>query len=145
MATIRDLLAVKGSQVFTIGSSATVYDAAVLMNEHKIGSLVVLDEGRVKGIITERDILRKVVGERRDPTRAPVHEVMTTEVICARPHTTVDEARSVMKVRRIRHTPIVDDDGRLQGLISIGDLNAHQANSQEMTIHLLQEYIFGHV
>lgn len=144
MATIRDLLAVKGSHVLTIGPGATVYDAASLMNEHKIGSLVVLDEGRVRGIITERDILRKVVGERRDPATATVHEVMTTEVVCCRLYTTVDEARSVMKIRRIRHTPVVDDDGRLHGLISIGDLNAHQANSQEMTIHLLQEYIFGH-
>ncbi len=145
MATIRDLLAVKGSHVLTIGPSATVLDAAVLMNEHKIGSLVVLDEGRVRGIITERDVMQKVVGERRDPSVAPVHEVMTTEVVCLRLYTTVDEARSVMKIRRIRHTPVVNDDGQLQGLISIGDLNAHQANSQEMTIHLLQEYIFGHV
>jgi CBS domain-containing protein len=145
MATVRDLLAVKGSHVLTISPDATVYDAAVLMNEHKIGSLVVLDEGRVRGIITERDILQKLVGERRDPTLTPVRDVMTIGVVCCRPYTTVDESRAVMKNRRIRHTPVVDDDGQLQGLISIGDLNAHQANSQEMTIHLLQEYIFGHV
>jgi CBS domain-containing protein len=145
MATVRDLLAVKGSHVLTVSPGATVYDAAVLMNEHKIGSLVVFDEGRVRGIITERDVLQKLVGERRDATKTPVHEVMTISVVCCRPYTTVDEARTVMKNRRIRHTPVVDDDGNLQGLISIGDLNAHQANAQEMTIHLLQEYIFGHV
>jgi CBS domain-containing protein len=145
MATVRDLLAVKGSHVLTIGPVATVYDAAVLMNEHKVGSLVVLDDGQVRGIITERDILQKLVGKRGDPSATPVRDVMTTEVVCCRPYTTVDEARSVMKNRRIRHMPAVDDDGRLQGLISIGDLNAHQVNSQEMTIHLLQEYIFGHV
>jgi CBS domain-containing protein len=145
MATIRDLLAAKGSHVLTIGPDATVYDAAVLMNEHKIGSLVVLDDGRVRGIITERDILHKVVGERRDPAIAPVREIMTTSVVFGRVYTTIDEARTAMKTRRIRHMPIVDDNGVLQGVISIGDLNAHQANSQEMTIHLLQEYIFGHV
>jgi len=145
MATVRDLLAVKGSHVLTIGPDATVYAAAVLMNEHKIGSLVVLDEGQVCGIITERDILQKLVGERRDPTATPVRDVMTTEVVCCRMHTTIDEARAVMKNRRIRHMPVSDEDSHVQGLISIGDLNAHQANAQEMTIHLLQEYIFGHV
>jgi CBS domain-containing protein len=144
MATVRDLLAVKGTHVLTIGPDATVFDAAVLMNEHKIGSLVVLADGEVRGIITERDILRKLVGERRDPTVTPVHEIMTTGVVCSRLHTTIDEVRSVMKNRRIRHTPVVSEDGQLEGLISIGDLNAHQANAQEMTIHLLQEYIFGH-
>jgi CBS domain-containing protein len=144
MATVNDLLAVKGSHVLSIGPDATVYQAAALMNEHKIGSLVVLDEGRVRGIITERDILLKLVGAQRDPNATTVREVMTTEVVCCRPYTTVDEARTVMKNRRIRHMPVVDDDNRLQGVVSIGDLNAHQANAQEMTIHLLQEYIFGH-
>jgi CBS domain-containing protein len=144
MATVRDLLAVKGSHVLSVGPDATVLDAAVLMNEHKIGSLVVIESGRLRGIITERDILHKVVGERRDPTVAQVQEVMTVEVVCCQLHTTVDEARGVMKNRRIRHMPVVEGDGRLQGLISIGDLNAHEASDKEMTIHLLREYIYGY-
>ena len=145
MATVRDLLAVKGPHVLTIGPTATVFDAAVLMNEHKVGSLVVIQDDRVRGMFTERDILQKLVGERRDPALTLVQEVMTTEVACCQLHTAVDEARGVMKNRRIRHLPVIDDEGRIRGLISIGDLNAHEASNQELTIHLLQEYIHGHV
>lgn len=145
MASVRDLLAVKGTHVLSIGPDATVYDAAVLMNEHKIGSLVVLEGGRVQGIVTERDILQKVVGQRRDPIAMPVREAMTTDVVCCRMHTAIEEARGVMKNRRVRHLPVVEEDGLLLGLISIGDLNAHEANTQELTIHHLQSYIHGYV
>lgn len=145
MATVREILARKGSNVFTIGPEATVLDAALLMNEHKIGSLVVLEAGQVVGMFTERDVLRRVVGEQRDPARTRVGEVMTTEVVCCTPETTIDEARGAMKNRRIRHLPLVDGDRRLQGLISIGDLNAYQASDHEQTIYWLHEYIYGRV
>ena len=145
MSTVREILARKGPQVFTIGKGATVLEAALLMNEHKIGSLVVLEDGRVAGMFTERDVLRRVVGEEREPARTLVADVMTTEVACCTPETTIDEARGAMKNRRIRHLPLVDDDHYLKGLISIGDLNAYEASNQEQTIYLLQEYIQGHV
>jgi CBS domain-containing protein len=145
MATVRDILAVKGSHVQLIGPDATVLDAAVLMNEHKIGSLVVISDGYVIGIITERDILERVVVPCRNPGQTTVQEVMTTEVICCQMHTTLEEARGVMKNRRIRHLPVVDDARRLYGLISIGDLNAHQTHDHELTIHILEEYIHGRV
>jgi CBS domain-containing protein len=144
-ATVKDILAVKGPRVFSVSPEATVLDAALLMNEHKIGSLAVLEEQHVIGLITERDILTRVVVPRRDPSESLVSDVMTREVICGRPYTTIEEARSVMKNRRIRHLPIVDENGDLRGMISIGDLNAHETNSKEMTIHLLEEYIYGHV
>ena len=143
MATVRDILALKGSQVHSTGPGASVLDAALLMNEHKIGSLLVLEGGRLIGIITERDLLQRVVAQRRDPETTPVREVMSTELVCCQTCTPLDEARGVMKNRRIRHLPVVDDDGRLLGLVSIGDLNAHQARDQEVTIHVLQEYIHG--
>jgi CBS domain-containing protein len=145
MATVKELLAIKGTHVLSIGPGASVLDAALLMNEHKTGCLVVIDSSRVEGIITERDILQKVVAQRRDPGQTPVREVMTTAVVCGQMHTSVEEARGVMKNRRIRHLPIVDDQGQLCGLISIGDLNAYETNSQEMTIQLLKEYIYGYV
>ncbi len=145
MATIREILAKKGTQVFTIGKGATVLDAAVVMNEHRIGALVVIDEGRVVGMFTERDVLRRVVGERRDPAETLVADVMTLEVLCCTPETTLEEVRGVMKNRRIRHLPVVDGERCLQGLVSIGDLNAHEATSQEQTIHLLHEYLYGRV
>ena len=143
MATVRDILAVKGTHVLSIGPEATVLDAAVLMNEHKIGSLLVTDGGRLAGIITERDILQRVVARRRDPAATPVREVMTAEVVCGGPDTTLDEVRGSMKNRRIRHLPILDGDEQLLGMVSIGDLNAHQARDQEVTIHVLHEYIQG--
>jgi len=143
MATVKDILATKGTQVLTISPDATVFEAALLMNEHKIGSLLVLEDGRLAGIITERDILQRVVAQRRDPGELPIQDIMTTELVCGQPHTTIDEARGVMKNRRIRHMPIVDDAERLLGLISIGDLNAHDSHTKEMTIHLLHQYIYG--
>lgn len=143
MASVRDILAGKGSQIVSIPPEITVFEAAVLMNEHRIGALVVTDGGRLVGMFTERDILRRVVAQQRDAASTPVHEVMTSEVACCQMHTSLEEARTVMKVRRIRHLPVVDDGDQLLGLISIGDLNAHEANSQEMTIHLLHQYIYG--
>jgi CBS domain-containing protein len=145
MATVSDILAVKGSHVLTIGKGATVIDAALLMNEHKVGALVVTEDGRVIGMFTERDVLRRVVGERREPATTTVAEVMTTEVACCRTNTGLDEVRGAMKNRRIRHLPVVNEDRRLLGLVSIGDLNAYQATAQEQTIHLLNEYLYGRV
>jgi CBS domain-containing protein len=145
MATVRDILGGKGARVWSVGPQATVLEAALLMNEHKIGALVVLDDDRVAGMFTERDVLQRVVAGRRDPGQTRVEEVMTVEVVCCQPETSLDEARTAMKQRRIRHLPVVDGDGRLGGLVSIGDLNAHQANSQEQTIHFMYEYLHGRV
>lgn len=144
MATVQDLLAAKGSdEVISISKDATVLDAAKLMNTHKIGALVVTNDGRVHGIFTERDVLRRVVAEKRDPDKTTIADVMTSEIACCRPETSIDEARTVMKNKRIRHLPVVGDDMQLHGMISIGDLNAHYANSQEVTIQFLHEYLYG--
>lgn len=145
MVTVNNILADKGRQVWSVSRNATVLEAAVAMNDHRIGALVVLDGDELVGIFTERDVLRRVVAAGRDPTRTRVGEVMTEEVIVCTPETTMEEARGVMKNRRIRHLPVLDGDRRLLGLISIGDLNAHQAHSQERHIHLLNEYLYGRV
>jgi|SRR5262245_24674820 len=145
MASARDILAQKGRNVLSISPAATVLKAAQYMNEFKVGCLVVLVEGRLIGILTERDILTRIVACRRDPAETAVEEVMTTDVICCQHDTSLEEARGVMKNRRVRHLPVINDDGDLAGLISIGDLNAFMATSQEHTIHLLHEYIYGHV
>jgi CBS domain-containing protein len=143
MATVKDILAVKGSHVLSISPEATALDAAVLMNDNKVGSLVVMRRNQLIGIVSERDILVRVVVRRIDAGQALVQDVMTTELICCQLHTTLEEARGVMKNRRIRHLPVVDDAKQLLGLISIGDLNAHEAHDHEFTIHILQEYIQG--
>jgi CBS domain-containing protein len=143
MATVQDILATKGPHVQSIGPQASVLDAALLMNEHKIGCLVVLDDGRVVGMFSERDILRRVVAERRDPANTTVADTMTTEVLCCRTHTKLDEARGVMMNRRIRHLPVQDDDEHLCGMISIGDLNAYQLHDHQSTIYVMEQYIYG--
>jgi CBS domain-containing protein len=145
MATMKDILALKGARVASTHPDASVLQAAVLMNEEKIGALLVIEDGRMTGIFTERDILRRVVAQCRDAAATLVRDVMTAEVACCKLHTTLEEARGVMKNRRIRHLPVVDDQDRLLGLISIGDLNAYQNNTQEQTIHLLHQYIYGQV
>jgi CBS domain-containing protein len=143
MATLKDILAGKDSRVISVDPRATVMEAAVLMNQYRVGFLVVIDGERPVGVFSERDILRRVVVARLDPGKTLVSEVMTTEMLVCNPGTSVEEARSVMKNRRIRHLPVVDEQERLVGLVSIGDLNAFNANTQEQTLHVLEEYIYG--
>ena len=143
MSTVRDILDCKGSHVFTIGPYATVLDAAQLMNEHKIGCLLVLQGGEVIGILTERDLLRRVIAECRAPYETPVAEAMTSDVLYCRPHTSIEEVQRIMKDYRVRHVPIVDLQGDLHGMVSIGDVNAWQVRDQEVTISALTEYIHG--
>ncbi len=143
MATLKDILAGKDSKVISVDPRATVMEAAVLMNQYRIGFLVAMDGERPVGVFSERDILRRVVVARLDPGKTLVQEVMTTEMLVCNPTTSVEEARSVMKNRRIRHLPVVDNNERLVGLVSIGDLNAFNANAQEQTLHVLREYIYG--
>ena len=145
MATVSQVLSEKGPQVMTVSPSATVLDAALLMNEHRIGAVVVQEDGRVVGIFTERDILRRVVAERLRPGEVSVGEVMTHEVICCRPEASLNDARTVFMQRRIRHLPVCDEQGELHGVISIGDINAYQLQGQTQTIHYLHEYLYGNI
>jgi CBS domain-containing protein len=143
MPTIADIISRKGSTVHTISPAATVLDATNKMNQHKLGALVVLSDGQVVGMFTERDVLRRVIGERRDPESTRVADVMTGEVICCSPETDMDEVSQIMQQRRIRHVPVCDAMGRVCGLISIGDVNAYYVMNQEATIEYLNEYIYG--
>ena len=120
-----------------------VIDAAMMMNTRHIGSILVLDDDRhVLGVFTERDVMRRIVAEHRDPDTTRLAEVMTSPVACAQPNTTTDEMRAVMREKRIRHIPVVDeDDDRVVGMISIGDLNQAEINTQVQTIRYLQQYI----
>ena len=144
MPSVQDILSNKSSQVHTIAPGATALDAINKMNEHGIGALVVTDEGgHVVGMFTERDVLRRVVAHDRMPNQILVGEVMTGEVVCCGPTEDLDDVRTTMRNRRIRHLPVCDGDANLLGLISIGDLNAYDASNQEATIHLLSDYIYG--
>jgi CBS domain-containing protein len=145
MPTAKDVLARKGFSVFTVPSSATVLEAVERMNQLRIGAVVVMDQGHLKGMFTERDVLRRVLGEKRDPAATSVGEVMTTDVICCGPQTDMDEISTIMKEQRVRHLPVCECDGDLLGMISIGDVNAMHATGQEATITYLNEYLYGRV
>jgi CBS domain-containing protein len=143
MATIRDVLAQKGAAVQTIEPDKTVLAAAQLMNEQRIGALVVVEADQVAGIVTERDVLRRVVAEELTPGQTTVGQVMTRDVVCAEPEMSVDEARSVFMQQRIRHLPVVDRQSTLRGMVSLGDINAWQLDGQEVTIQYLHQYLYG--
>ncbi len=143
MPKISLILSEKGSVVHQVTQGATVLEAAKIMNDHQCGSLVVMKDDKLVGIITERDVLSRVVAEQRDPASTPVVAVMTHEVAVCGLETKIEEARTVMRNRRIRHLPVVDKDHKLLGMISIGDLNAFRLNGQEQTIHFLHEYLYG--
>ncbi len=141
MATAEQLIALKGGSVAALGPETTVLEAAALMNERGIGSVVVIDDKkRLAGIFTERDVLRRVVAEQRDPATTKLADVMTSPVACAAPHTTLDEIRNVMRQRRIRHLPVADRK-RVVGMVSIGDLNKAEHDVQVQTIHYLEQYM----
>ena len=137
---IRKVLDTKGPQVEKIDVSATVCAAVGLMNERTIGSVVVFDGATLAGIFTERDVLVRVVGERRDAATVRVGEVMTRALLTIELSTTVDEAMAIMTARRCRHLPVVDGD-RVVGLISAGDLTRWVIRNQERAIIDLTDYI----
>ncbi|MCA9275751.1 MAG: CBS domain-containing protein [Phycisphaerales bacterium] len=145
MHTVSQLLEAKPFKiVYTVGQGRSVLEAAELMNQHRIGALVVTDTlGHVSGIITERDILTRVVTQRLDPEETLVHDVMTRDLITCAPGTPIEHAREIMTKRAIRHIPITNpgDSTTLHGIISIGDLNA--ATTEDLTIEVLslREYI----
>ena len=143
MPTVRDVLTSKVKGVESTTPDATVLEAVNQMNEHKIGALVVMDGGKVAGIFTERDVLRRVVGDERNPRETRVGQVMTSKVVCCDSDADLDEVATLMKNRRIRHVPVCNGDGRLLGMVSIGDVNAMNTTTQEATIHFLNEYIYG--
>ena len=142
MPTVRDVLSSKGSVVYSIAPQATVLEATQKMNQHKLGALLVMTGQHVVGIFTERDVLRRVVAEQKEPSQSIVGEVMTPDVICVRPDADLDDVSAIMKERRIRHVPVVDGDG-VHGMISIGDVNAAYASNQASQITFLSEYIYG--
>lgn len=143
MTTVRDILDHKGGQVISIAPGTTALEAARLMNEHRIGSLLVMDGSKLVGIVTERDILRRVVAAANDPSQVLVDSILSTPVACCRPETNLEECRQVITDKRIRHLPVVDH-GQLRGIITIGDLMAFAISEHESTIKYLNEYMFGH-
>ncbi len=142
MTLVSDILKRKGREVLTIPRSATVLEATKAMNQRRVGSIVVVDEfGSVAGILTERDLLTRVIATERDPRRTQVQEAMTGDVVFCTPATPAADLAQVMREKRIRHVPVRDDRGDLCGLVSIGDLNALRAEELSATVESLELYI----
>ncbi|MGE0487387.1 MAG: CBS domain-containing protein [Gammaproteobacteria bacterium] len=140
--TIRQLLDDKGHQVWSVNADTTVYEALRLMAEKGIGALLVMRGGQVGGIVSERDYARKVILEGRSSRETLVADIMSTAVLHALPGQSVAEAMALMTEHRIRHLPVIEQ-GRLLGIISIGDLVKAIIAQQEFVIGQLENYIAG--
>jgi len=132
----------KGSAVHAVASAITVAEAVAEMNKNRIGCILVVDAGRIAGIFTERDVLRRVVGADVDPKAVRVADVMTRNVHTIPSHTTVEQTMVLFAEKKCRHIPVVDD-GRLKGLISIGDISRWVADTSRAEADHLKNYIAG--
>ncbi len=143
MTTVVDILKSKVDfAIYTIEPAATVFDAVKLMADKNIGALVVVEGDQVIGLVTERDVARKVVLMARSPRDTPLRDIMTTQVMIAHPHRTSEECMALMTEHRLRHLPVMDG-GRLTGLVSIGDLVKDILSEQKFIIDQLEHYISG--
>jgi CBS domain-containing protein len=132
----------KGSDVHAVASTITIAEAVAEMNKKRIGCIVILDGGRIAGIFTERDVLRRVVGADVDPKTVLVGDVMTKNVHTIPPETTVEQTMALFAEKRCRHIPVVDN-GRLKGLISIGDISRWVSETSKAEADHLKNYIAG--
>jgi CBS domain-containing protein len=140
MKKIRNLIAEKGSQVWSIGPDARVYDALALMAEKGIGALLVIDDTGPVGLFSERDYTRNVVLKGRSSRETPVREIMTSRVLYVTPDQPVEEAMALLTERRVRHLPVIEN-GHVRGLVSIGDLVKAIISEQQFIITQLEHYI----
>ena len=140
--TIRSLLEYKGHDVWSVGPGASVYDAIELMSERDIGALPVMEDGKLVGLLSERDYARKIILKGRSSRDTRVEEIMTTPVITTSPDDTVDACMRTMTTHRIRHLPVMSGE-RVLGVVSIGDLVNWIITAQAETIDLLHSYIAG--
>lgn len=139
---IGSLLGKKGSQIWSLPPTASVYNAIAMMADKEVGALPVLDGNALVGIVSERDYARKVILQGRSSKETPVTEIMSSPVVTVTPAHTIEECMRLVTEKRIRHLPVVED-GRLVGMVSIGDLVNWTITAQQETIVHLETYISG--
>ncbi len=142
MTTVRDILKIKGTQVHHVTPESSVLDALKVMAEHNIGALIVLDQGQLAGIVSERDYARKIILKGRTSLGTPVREIMSSRVVCARTDQNVEECMALMTQKSVRHLPVLEHK-EVVGIISIGDLVKSIIADQSFTIEQLAHYIQG--
>jgi len=138
---VSDILEQKGSNVLEIEATETVFDAIKRMVDGNVGALLVTEDGRLTGIVTERDYMRRVALEGRTEKETLVREIMSSPLVYVTPDTTVEECMGVMTERRIRHLPVLGENRETVGIISIGDVVKFQSDQQNVQIRLLTDYI----
>ena len=139
---IRDILRNKGNEVVCVDLRATVLEAVQVMNDHHVGAVLVLDEGKLVGIFSERDVLVRLVAAQRDPRHTWVRDVMTTRIYTTSPDDSLLDVMRLMTDRRCRHIPVMEAD-RLVGLVSIGDLTKATQRNLRQEVRELSSYIGG--
>ena len=132
----------KGNEVYSVASSASIFEALTLMAEKRIGALVVMNGDELEGIFSERDYARKVILAGRSSREMKVHEIMSSEVVTVGRQTTVSECMQHMSKRRCRHLPVVEE-GKVVAVVSVGDLVNWLIAAQDTAIHDLEDYISG--
>lgn len=137
---VKAILDSKGHEYWSVTPDTSVFEALRIMAEHEVGSVLIVDDGRVRGIVTERDYARKVVLDGKSSPDTPVTEIMTSQVLCTRPEQTIEEAMALMTDKRVRHLPVLDD-GNIVGVVSIGDLVKAVISEQQFLINQLENYI----
>lgn len=140
MLTVRELLAKKGDEVWSVSPDATVYDALQVMAARNVGAVLVLDGAELAGILSERDYARQVILKGKASRDTPVREIMTTRLVCVTPERTIEDCMALMTDRRIRHLPVLQ--GRtLVGVLSIGDVVKAVISEKQFHIEQLESYI----
>lgn len=142
MTTVKHVLDQKGHHVHFVRPDASVFDALKMMAENNIGSLVVLEDGKLVGVITERHYAREIVLKGRTSPGTLVRDIMSTKVIYARPDQSVEECMAVMTARAVRHLPVLEG-ARLVGIVSIGDMVKSVIDDQKFIIEQLEHFIHG--
>jgi CBS domain-containing protein len=137
------LLRQKGSDIFSVRSGASVYSAVETMADKRVGALLVIDDGQLVGVISERDYARKIILQGRSSKDTLVREIMTPSPTTIGCDTSVEEAMRIMTDNRFRHLPVIDPQGHLAGVVSIGDLVSWIMTSQDAAIAHLEHYIAG--
>ncbi len=142
MKILQRVLDAKGSEVFSIGPGASVFDALEEMAKRDVGALIVMEDGQVVGIFSERDYARKIILAGKSSRETPVRDIMTDRVIYARPDLTLEQCLALMTDKRIRHLPVLRGDD-LVGVVSIGDLVKGIIDDQRFLIRQLESYVSG--
>jgi len=142
MKTVKQILDEKGHETWSVLPGSLVYDALQLMVDKEIGALLVVEGGRLIGVISERDYARKVILKGKSSLDTPVKEIMTRDVVWVRPEQTVEECMALVTEKRVRHLPVLVDE-LVVGVISIGDLVKAVIDEKDFTIKQLESYITG--